>query len=249
MGDNKQPDITVVYVHVLNDRHYAECATQFGDTYKKFPPGITHNTVIVENCGNSSESERHLFSELPNVTFMRHDNSGWDIGAYIYASKQLHCDMAVYFGAHAYFHREGWLKRMADVWMKYGPGFYGCTSTYYVRPHFNTTGIWTSPDSVASYPHNVVTIKDRYEFEHGEHACWFLVNQQHKPTMLVTWDGEWNWRDWRKPQNLYNRGDQTNCLVWNKHNDYYKALSVSEQAKHSVWADTLTDKKFASMIV
>jgi hypothetical protein len=43
--------------------------------------------------------------------------------------------------------------------------------------------------------------------------------------MMVTWDGEWRRKDWRTPQNIFRRGDQSNLLVCDHHTEIYTALT------------------------
>jgi hypothetical protein len=156
-----------------------------------------------------------------------------DIGAYLDASKQVETEAMLCMGGSTTVRRQGWMKRMAEAWDKHGPGFYGALSSYQVRPHFNTTGFWLSPEIIQMYPHKVVSTPDRYAFEHGDNCLWWLVHQQGIPVKLVTWCGEYDWPDWRRPDNISCRGDQSNCLCWFRINDAFEHYRQHDPVSHN----------------
>jgi hypothetical protein len=235
---------TMVFVHVLNNAEYDGLSRNFVSSYAKFPPGADHETLVVFNNGEPTDEDRARFSPLPKCRFLNWNNSGQDIGGFIAASQIITSDCAVYFGCTSYLQRAGWLERMLTVWAKYGPGFYGSLGTYEVSPHINTTGFWCAPEMLRKYPHRVNVKKERYAFEHGDRALWLLVAKSGFPALLATWDGEYSWPDWRRPWNIYRRGDQSNCLTYFRHSTNY-ALASSETKRYMEWlADTITDPTF-----
>lgn len=234
----------MVFVHVLNDPEYDGLTRKFLDSYSKFRPGFDHETVVVFNNGKPTDADRARFSSLPKVRFLETDNAGWDIGAFIAASKIITSKVAVYFGGTSYVQRAGWLERMLTVWAKYGPGFYGSLGTYEVSPHINTTGFWCAPEFVRKYPHRVVTKHERYGFEHRDRALWRLVAKDGFPSLLATWDEELAWPQWRTPPNIYRRGDQSNCITYFRHSTNYALASPQVKVTMERLADTLTDRQF-----
>jgi hypothetical protein len=38
----------------------------------------------------------------------------------------------------------------------------------------------------------------------------------------VTWDGDYDLPEWRKPDNIFRRGDQSNLIVRDRHADAYE---------------------------
>lgn len=245
----REPSITIVYIHVPGDEKHWRYAREFVDTYKKFPPLYPHETVIVSQGKGPAPLAKAMFKAVFNPHYFLHDDSGWDIGGYIAASAMeavRGSDCVLCVGGSAYFQREGWLKRIAEAWHKHGPGFYGSTSTYEVSPHLCTSGFWCAPEIIRAYPVKVTNRETRYDFEHGPNACWKMVAENSLPVKLVTWDGEYDWQEWRKPPNIYRRGDQSNALIhWHHYKEYDKAdtkLKVT-MASHS---DTLTDPHYLS---
>ena len=234
----------MVYVHVLNHGEFAANTAVFLDSYRRCPPGHAHDTLVVFNNGTPTEADVAPFRFLPGLEVMVHDNSGWDIGAYLAASRRLDADLAVYFGNTAYVQEPDWMARMVQAAKKHGLGFYGSLGTYEVSPHLNTSGFWCDPLLVATYPLAVTNKPERYNFEHGPDALWRMVQREGLPALLVTWDGEYNWRDWRRPDHIYRRGHQGNCVTFFRHSTNFAAADPATKAWLSSLADTLVDPLF-----
>ncbi len=236
---------TVVYVHVPGKPEFEAHARKFVASYQKHPPGIEHDTIIVWNGDVEPNSQ---FNELPNVLHIKWNNSGWDIGAYLRAAESVKTEMMLLCGSHTTFRQPGWLLRMLEVWAKHGPGVYGCTASYQIRPHLNTSGFWCAPEMLRRYQGNVVTKEDRYNFEHGPNAFWMQMAAAGYPVKLVTPDEELDWPDWRKPKNGYCRGDQSDCLLWFRINDEWEMMPPGRRAGMSRMADDLTDEVFLNQL-
>lgn len=245
----RNPNVTLIYIHVPGDEKHWRYAREFVESYQKFPPEYPHKTIIVCQAKPAVALAQGLFRAL-EPTYFQHDDSGWDIGGYIAAmravipSENTATDCIVCLGGSSYFQRAGWLKRIAEAWLKYGVGFYGATPTHEVSPHLCTSGFWTHPEILKAYPIKVVNRVTRYDFEHGPNACWKMAAHNGLPVKLITWDGEYDWPDWRKPPNIYRRGDQSNSLMcWHHYREYEKADDQlkATMANHS---DTLTDPTY-----
>ena len=237
---------TLVYIHANDDEH-RELARQFVRSYHNHPPGIGHSTVIVLQCARYAVTEemRRLFASLPSCTYFENDGVGKDIGAYLKVAKRLRSDWMVCFGGSTFVRRAGWMARMAQAAELHGAGFYGPTASYQLSPHLNTTGFWCPTFLLADSKRKVVTRNHRYDFEHGPDAFWKEVAfKKNLPVKLVTWDGEYDWSDWRKPANIYHRGDQSNCLTYFRHSINYQLASPFYKRKYELAADTLADKTF-----
>lgn len=230
-------NISVVYVYPVSG--YEAKAKRFIASYKSKPAGIRHSLVVVTNGGPASDHTKRLFEDL-SPTFFQHDNSGWDIGAYISVSKHLKCDMMLCIGADTHFSKAGWLKHFAEVWVKHGPGMYGSASSFEIRPHLNTSGFAISPKMLSSYPNRVVDRRSRYEFEWGKGAMWRRVRKAGQKVLMITADGgEWELDQWRTPPNIYRSGDQSNCWIFFSHSDEYAIASASEKLNMKLASDGL----------
>lgn len=224
----------MAYVAVAGGPITSDYIARFVTTWQEYPPGSDTDLVVISNGGPLSTEQSVLFSSLDAKMFIR-SNDGWDIGGFVDAARGpcKDYDSVLWVGESNYFHREGWLKRLAESYAKYGPGFYGPYSSNAVRGHLNTTAFFCPPLLVRQYPIKVVTRADRYGFEHGENALWRRVHAQGKPCRLVTFDGEWEPRMWRYPQNILWRGDQTNLLMFCNHSDNFDHVDAKTKA---VWA-------------
>lgn len=238
---------TVVYIHVPNDVEHERYALRFVESVIVHDPGVPHSTLVVCQGAMPNESMSELFSLLPDVSYLVHGDSGWDIGGFIAAAKHLSKSgdaPMMCMGGNSSVRRQGWLKRMMEVWEKSGPGLYGTLSSFQVRPHLNTTGFMCPPSFLLRYPVAVVTKEDRYEFEHGRRAFWKLMSDAGEIVKLVTWDGEWWWPQWRYPGNISCKGDQSNCITVfrvNYNYDHYREHDHGAMINLMILTDVLTD--------
>lgn len=244
------PTVCMVYIHFPGDAEHLMLTKRFVDSYLQYPPGHPHRTIVV--CqGRKPEAEmKALLLKLPGCTFYQHDDTGWDIGGFIAVSRIISEDIIACMGGTAFVQKEGWLKRMVEVWQKHGPGFYGSLSTYEMTPHINTSGFWCAPALLAEYPKRVQTKAQRYQYEHGGYnSFWRCCLRQGVKVMVATWDGEYEWFDWRKETipNIYRRGDQSNCLTFFRHTERFRLATPEMRKLMAQYADTLTDKEFIEL--
>lgn len=238
--------MTIVYIWPVGNAEHDDLARSFVQSYLEFTPGYPHETVVVCNGGPANDFILGLFDKIP-CSFFEHDDSGWDIGAYIAVSKTIKTDIAVYFGGSTYFKKSGWMQRMVEAWIKHGPGMYGAIATHEVAPHLSTSGFWCWPEMMLMYPIKITSKRQRYDFEHGPNAFWKIVSLYGFPVKLVTWDGEYDWQDWRKPPNIFRRGDQSNCIAFWHHCKRFDVATQAEKAGISGLSDTLSDPVYTAL--
>ena len=241
------PTVTLVYIHVPGDKKHQEYANDFMESYKRFKPMHVHKSIVVCQKQQPDAFCETVFKELQSLSYYVHDDSGFDIGAYIAVSKLIETDMVVCFGGSSYFQRSGWMSRMVESWVKFGVGMYGAIATYEVAPHLSTSGFWCSPQMLSSYPIIVANKVQRYDFEHGPNALWKMVAARGYPVKLVTWCGEYNWQEWRKPANIFRRNDQSNCIACWHHCKKFAVASAVERSKLSNNSDTLNDPIYSRL--
>lgn len=214
--------VAMVYVYPLDGQQgFAPRAAEFVASYVRNPPGMDHQTVIVCNGAVAAQSSRDLFNPLPNVTFIDHDNSGWDIGAFQLAARTVPCQLMVFCGSHTYFRKPGWMVKMCDAALGLGDTLYGSTGNQGnigvgVYPHVRTTGFWCSPALMAAYPHLVSQTGgggQRYEMEHGKSCMSNWVKQMGRTPWIVGWDDIKSLDTCDSMVNGYHQGNQDNLLV------------------------------------
>lgn len=237
MIQSGEPTVMLAYVCVTNGQNSLVLAERFVETYRRFPPGYPHQVTVICNGGVLGAWHSRIFANTGFKFFVR-GNDGWDIGGFIEFAKKCKSDCLLCLGESVHFHRPGWLAKIADAWMTYGPGMYGCFSSYLTRPHLNTTAFAIAPPLLAAYDKLVVTREDRYEFEHGPSAMWRQVAWSGKPAYLVTWSGVYGHADWRKPNDILWKGDQSNCLVFCNHTQRYMLAPAATKKNWELGANS-----------
>lgn len=231
-----QVKIVLIYIAVTNSPKLEDYAARFVATIQLYPPGVEFQLIVCCNGGALATDKQMLFLTIPHEFYIRPNDPSWDIGGYQFVANQIDCDIVVCMGESVFFHRAGWLSRIIDSWHKYGPGFYGFFSSNLVRGHMNTTAFAVYPMALKLYP-QVKDRRDRYEFEHGQTALWRRLSQQGKPTKFVTWSGEYDPKDWRRPDNILWKGDQSSLLVHCNHTERYAASSEETKRNWRAGAD------------
>lgn len=206
-----------VLVYVYAGQAYMNNAMRFVSTYHECPPGREHSSVVICNGFQPTSFEQVLFSPLPNLTLMAHDNSGWDIGAFQLASRSIPADLMLFFGSSAYFTGGGWLNRVEDSVARHGFGLYGVhgnagDARVNVSPHVRTTGFWIAPSLLNKYPFIVKASTNRYEFEHGNTCLANWITKQGMQVWVVTWHREYLRHEWDGIPNGFHRGNQSALL-------------------------------------
>lgn len=157
---------------------------------------------------------------------LRYDGGGWDCGAWQFAGRNIDADLLVCFNSSTYVTGDGWLKRFVDAVKENGDGLYGPLCSYEVIPHVRTPCMIFQPHVIKDYPAEVNSREDTYRFESfgfsqdvPNFTQW--VKNKGLQTRLVTWDGDYDLPDWRKPDNIFRRGDQSNLIVKDRHVEAY----------------------------
>jgi hypothetical protein len=191
--------MTVAVSYVFPNIHasrYNPAAQRFAATYQQFPPGGRGNDLyVIGNGPPLSRSQKELFNPMQAQHFT-HNNFGKDIGAFQMIAGVVKCDLMVFFGAHIYFWRAGWLDRLVDAYTTHGPGVYGTWAFHQPLPHIRTTAFACAPELLDSYP-RVINDGARYQFEHGDDSLTLWAKRSGFETNLVTWDGCYPMDQWR----------------------------------------------------
>ena len=234
--------VIVAYIAVPANPLFVHFATRFVETYKQFAGGAKHDLIVAVNGGPLAPKMLEIFDDIRPKILNRKNDDGWDISAYQDIARNNECDLIVCLGESVRFHRAGWLDRLVSSASEYGEGIYGCFSSLAISPHLNTTAFAVSPKFLKDYP-LVRSKTGRYEFEHGAGAMWRKIRNNGGATKLVTWDGCYDPGDWRKPDNILWRGDQSNSLVFCNHTDNWTGRNEYVRKNWSDLADGLTTVK------
>jgi hypothetical protein len=227
------PNIVILYTNVVSrsepeapsPSYYASPTQRFFETYQKFKPTIPHRLGVI-NCGKITDDS---FQMKPADDQYFYAGTGWDVGAYQEVSRTLDCDLVVCFNSFVYFWRPGWLEPVVEAYAKHGSGVYGFSASYENSPHLRSQSICYGPEVMRGYPHLISSRRKTIEWESQclNFSMWALVSMI--PVILVTANEQCRIQHWRTPPNIFRRGDQSNCLVWDRHTDIYANASPAEK--------------------
>jgi hypothetical protein len=169
-----------------------------------------------------------MFRGMAN-RFLNYHGGGWDIGAAQWAAGHLDVDFLVLANSGVFFHRPGWLKRLIEARHAGGEGLYGAMASYepspyvpgQVNPHIRTSFYACNPRIFREYPHLIDSREKSLAFEAGEWNFLRWFESRGLPGFMVTWDGCYGKEEFRKPPNIFRKGDQSNLLVWDRYSEMY----------------------------
>lgn len=233
--------IAVVYVAVTNGRHTSNYCSRFAATWHEYPPSFPYDLFVACNGGPLSLEQNIMLAPLHPRMIVRENDPGFDVSAFQHAAfgPCRDYDAILFMGESIYFTRAGWLLRLVEAWNRVGPGFFGMFASNQIRAHLQTTAFFCSPAVFRSYPVRPRNRQQRFEFEHGERALWRRVARSGKPVRCVTWSGEWEPKDWRRPVNGLWKGDQSDLLFWNNHAQAWAQVTPLYRHQWTTLADGL----------
>jgi hypothetical protein len=209
---------------------YAPQHARFFATYDRYRPSLSHELHITY-CGDDGSGRK------PNRFSHYYNGTGWDIGAHQRTAKELDADFVVFLGTSAYFWKEGWLERLVEARERFGDGLYGPMASYENSPHIRSTCYACSPKVFTLWVKPLDSRQACAAFESFEGNFSHVVRAAGLPVKLVTWDGFYDLPDWRKPENIFRRGDQSACIVKDRHVDLFAMSDPEEQRKSGERAD------------
>lgn len=201
---------------------------RFTRTFKQFKPGCEYEVAAVCNWGEPADKVREMFYGI-KTKFVPYYENGWDIGSAQHVAHTLPDNVfMVNMTSRCYFHREGWLKLMADAREALGSGLYGCTANHDgYRLHLCTRAYAMDVEDFKYYPHKIDSRAKGPLFEigadneYGNLMEWMEVSRG-KPSRLVFFDRVAEKPDWFTAPNRFRSGDQSNVLVHDFHTDIYR---------------------------
>lgn len=241
--------VEVIYPHVIaasdsesrGPEFYQPYHKRFIASYHEFQSGCPHvlrPVFCVPNPVDFTDAiEMYRFELLESFAFEVYCGNGWDLGCHQSIASGLDCDIAVCLVTPTHFRENNWLLPIVEAFEKYGDGLYGTSASYQNTPHIRTGCFAFSPATMRQYPHVIDSREKSFYFESGQsphkiEADWCFTNwmmAQDKPVKLVTREACYDMPDWRKPNNIFRRGDQSNALAWDRHFDIYNDAPSEER--------------------
>jgi hypothetical protein len=206
---------------------------RFCDTWRKFPPGCDCDLIAVVNNSDATNELHEIFDGLP-VHFIRYDGKGADVASWQLASKLNPGRFMVASTSRAYFHREYWLRRMVEARERFGPGLYSTgISSEGGLCHLCIRFIGIDTDIFNLYPHQIDSRDKGCFFEIGQgnpDGCFSDWAQNHGQAVVVYWSGEFDGKVYPRIPNCFRNGDQSECLVFDRHTDEYRDATPEGKA-------------------
>lgn len=217
--------VAVVFVQVGHSKpEYQHGEKRLVDSWVKHSSGHPYELVVINRYTDPGPTDDIFPGQ---VMKLRYDGGGWDCGAWQFAGRNIDTDLLVCFNSSTYVTGDGWLRRFVEAVEKHGDGLYGPLTSYEIIPHVRTPCMIFQPHVIKDYPVEVNSREDTYRFESfgfsrdvPNFTQW--VARKNLATMLVTWDGEYDLPNWRKPDNIFRRGDQSNLIVKDRHCEAYE---------------------------
>ena len=195
----------------INRAIYDPAAYRFANSYRQFKDAVEHRLVVISNGRPPDRLTEAPFKGV-DCDWLTHDNSGKDLGAFARAASGSPADLIIFLGAHVHLHRHGWLDRIVESYIEYGPGIYGAFAFHQPREHIRTTAWWTAPPIMNAYPLQPPPNHMRYECEHGANSYTRFALSLGLPAYLVTFKGVYAVPQWRHVE-------QDEALVFDQHSD------------------------------
>jgi hypothetical protein len=213
--------VKVIYpVPQDNWRTFEPFVLRFVETLRKYDPGYPYELIAVLNNGTQSKHLEDLFAGLP-VRFWVYNGTGWNMGsAQAAMAICFDDDFIVSMSSRCYFHREGWLAKMMAARAAHGPGIYG-TGSFEAKRHIRACAFGIDAKLFRAVPFQVLVPDDGHRLEYKNHCLTDFVEANGGVAKQVTFVGVQNSKDWRKPENIYRKGDQSNVLVMDKWTEDY----------------------------
>jgi hypothetical protein len=216
---------TIVFVRVVNKPEYHHGEDRLLASYLKYKPEMEHDVVIVDHHGTSAD-------DLPGAAHLPFSGNGWDCGIWKFAGQNIEAELLVCFNSSTFITGHGWLEHFVKAVETHGDGLYGPLASYEIVPHIRTPCMAFQPHVVASYPQEVNCREDTYRFEvfgypDGTPNFTQWCRGQGFQARAVYWSGCHDQPQWRDPENIFRRGDQSNLIVKDRHAEAYEISDVS----------------------
>jgi len=212
---------------------------RFSNSYRQYSAGIAHDLILL--ITNPNPPTTKYINNFANLSYalMHYSGSGWDIGAYQSASRDLHAyDMVMFLNSQAFPVKHNWLLSFYRVFSLYGLSILGACSSFQIAPHIRTASLATSPTLLTDYPLTVTNRSEACLFEHSLHnfSLWGL----HKglPVGTVTTHGYTSLKESRNDPEIFRRGGQTALLIEDRHTLLYRNFDLAQKHDHEHSTDS-----------
>jgi hypothetical protein len=210
---------------------YRPMIKRFTETWRAYPPGADCTIAAMCCKGRQTDELTDMFTGLP-ADFIEYRDDGCDIGSAQSLSHTLTDEFMVCMTSRCYFWKEGWLKRLVTAREAIGPDLFGCfASRESGRLHLCTRAYCMDAADFQLYPVKIVSRDQGVFFECGEGNLLEWFEARGKKGWVAGWSGVHDKSDWFKVPNRFRDGDQSDCLLHDRHTLIYELANEEEKKR------------------
>jgi hypothetical protein len=216
---------------------------RFTDSLRQHDPGCDYEVAAIVNSRADTLDDAWIHLQELAVMFdglpwnrYHYQGAGCDIGSFQwFARQQTENVFMVCCVTRVYSHRAGWLKKLVTARETLGPGLYGTSASRESgKLHVCTRAYAFDSEDFKKYPHNITSRDQGVFFECGDGCLYEWFGEWR--SFVVYWGGCFdveasNIAYALTPDNIYRRGKQTNCLVFDRHTDAYRDADETEKRR------------------
>jgi len=214
---------------------------RFVKTFSEFTePTDRFDVVFVNSNGGMTDEMR---AQIPFAfTEIEYNEIGWDIGAQQGAAEKLPpSDWMICFSSWGYFTKKGWIERYIKAIDLNMDSLYGSMSSMENGAHIRGTGYCCKIGSMLEYPNRSTTRDKSFGVESGPGSLTNFFQNKKDGAFMITWDGIYAYDFFRKPENIFRKGDQSNLINRDKHSLIYDEADEKEKIRLAHLSDTGID--------
>lgn len=203
---------------------------RFIDTFKEHQPGHSYLLIAVGNNATVPDDVRSWFDGI-NTRFIRYDGQGYNLGsAQAALSVCFDHDFMICMSSRCYFHKPNWLFHYVSARREFGPGLYGVGS-FEQKRHIRLCAFGIDANIFRCNPNQVTTPDEGHRLEVQDWCLTDFVEDIGGSVIQASFAGAHEEKDWRTPDNIFRRGDQSNLLVFDKWSDHYREVDAAFKAE------------------
>lgn len=235
--------VVLLYVYIVNPSEpekpvdFASVHRRFAASYRKYFPEIPHVFMPVLYRGERDAEAEKLFEGLNPQWAYYAGSDGFDMGAFQHVGQTLDCDLVVGLNSQNHFWKHGWLERFVEAHKKHPDSLLSPWGSYENSPHLRGACMAFPPKFMRKYPYRIERRELSYKAESGDWNMTQWAQREGLGAYMVTWDEILAEPDWRKPLNCFRRGNESDCIIFDRHTLYWKNASPQEKLVLSRSAD------------
>lgn len=238
---------SVAVVHLVRSGNPDHFLNRFLTSYDSHTAGMAHELVFLLKGFSDNErsrTRRKLQQRYTQSIFIEIDDTGFDIGAYKHAAKQVRQDYVVFLNSHSAIEADDWLaKLMRPFKIHADAGIVGATASWeqqdiltpFPNIHVRTNGFAVRRTDFLSVKAGLLDSKLACnQFEAGAHSMTRQLIERGLAAYVVGRDGRIFGKDTWPTSRTFRSGNQENLLITDNRTRHYQLGSSRHRTKVAV---------------